>query len=308
MERNDRWRGDREDLAAFAGAFVTLQGDDAPPTQAQMRTMTDFVATLRYPPNPLRNLDGSVKNEVLPNGGNPSVGEALFTGPNLDGNRTCNACHALPTGTNTFINGPRTGEQQTFKVAQLRNAYEKTGFDLTSLDNNRGFGFLHDGTEPSVFHFLHRSVFNGFLPGPPGDQQRRDLEAFVFSLGTDTPPAVGTQVTVDATNKTDPQVLQLLNGMINLANGGQIGMVVKGLIGGQQRGAYYAGGGNFQLDRAAEILTSNQILAQAGAGGELTATAVVLGTEVRIGVDRDEDGKLDRDEIDAGTDPADPNS
>jgi hypothetical protein len=35
---------------------------------------------------------------------------------------------------------------------------------------------------------------------------------------------------------------------------------------------------------------------------------VPSGSEVRIGVDRDEDGIFDRDELDDGTDPADPNS
>jgi hypothetical protein len=32
------------------------------------------------------------------------------------------------------------------------------------------------------------------------------------------------------------------------------------------------------------------------------------GSGVRAGIDRDRDGKLDRDELDAGTDPADPAS
>ena len=39
-------------------------------------------------------------------------------------------------------------------------------------------------------------------------------------------------------------------------------------------------------------------------GFELTFTAVPLGTELRLGVDRDGDGFLDRDELDAGSDPA----
>jgi len=44
----------------------------------------------------------------------------------------------------------------------------------------------------------------------------------------------------------------------------------------------------------------------AGPGAELTFTAVPSGSEVRIGVDRDEDGFFDRDELDAGSNPADP--
>jgi hypothetical protein len=43
-------------------------------------------------------------------------------------------------------------------------------------------------------------------------------------------------------------------------------------------------------------------------GSELTFTVVRLGSETRIGIDRDSDGALDRDELDAGTDPADATS
>ena len=42
------------------------------------------------------------------------------------------------------------------------------------------------------------------------------------------------------------------------------------------------------------------------AGQALTYTAVPPGGSLRAGVDRDEDGYFDRDEIDAGSDPADP--
>ena len=59
----------------------------------------------------------------------------------------CANCHALPTGTNTGILRPifAGGITQNFKVAQLRNMYEKTGFDILG-DSHRGFGFLHDGS------------------------------------------------------------------------------------------------------------------------------------------------------------------
>jgi hypothetical protein len=43
-------------------------------------------------------------------------------------------------------------------------------------------------------------------------------------------------------------------------------------------------------------------------GGELTYTCTPPGSGVRIGIDRDEDGFLDGDEEDAGSDPADPTS
>ena len=40
----------------------------------------------------------------------------------------------------------------------------------------------------------------------------------------------------------------------------------------------------------------------------ITVTVVPKGTEQRAGVDRDSDGFFDRDELDAGSDPADPES
>ncbi len=43
-------------------------------------------------------------------------------------------------------------------------------------------------------------------------------------------------------------------------------------------------------------------------GGELTFTCTPPGSGVRVGIDRDEDGFLDGDEMDAGSDPADPAS
>jgi len=93
-----------------------------------------------------------------------------------------------------------------------------------------------------------------------------------------------------------------------VAAGGNAGLVVKGVVAGEHRGYYRLGDGSFQSDRAAEIHDEQTMLAFAGAGQELTFTLVpTLGGE-RIGVDRDEDGFFDRDELDAGSNPADPAS
>jgi len=303
------WRGDKEDLAAFSPAFVGLMGRETEPTASQMQDFEDFVATLRFPPNPFRNLDNTVPNTIFPNGGNPSEGEFLFHNAEIaGGSLTCNECHAVPTGTNgQIVAADELQEAQGMKVAQLRNMYEKTGFDELSSNNNRGFGYIHDGSTDNLFNFLKRPVFQ-FPPGPTGDQQRRDIEAFMFVFSTDVHTAVGLQVTANADNLGDPGLLGTLQGMIALANTEEVGMVVKGLMGGLQRGAYYSGGGVFQSDRASETIAAEDLLAMAGEDAELTATVVPFESRIRIGVDRDEDGKFDRDELDAGTDPADPAS
>src|SRR4029077_777323 len=87
-------------------------------------------------------------------------------------------------------------------------------------------------------------------------------------------------------------------------------LVVKGTISGLQRGAVRLASGEFSTGRASEaLLTDAQVRALANtAVQELTYTCVPPGNGTRIGVDRDEDGFLDRTEIDAGSDPADPAS
>ena len=83
---------------------------------------------------------------------------------------------------------------------------------------------------------------------------------------------------------------------------------MKGLVNNEHRGYAFIGSGSYQSDRAAEIVDEAALLSLPGAGAELTFTLVPLGSETRIGIDRDEDGFFDRDELDAGSNPADPGS
>jgi DNA-binding beta-propeller fold protein YncE len=87
-------------------------------------------------------------------------------------------------------------------------------------------------------------------------------------------------------------------------------LVVKGTLAGQARGWRYRPGMlDFQSDRATDApLSEAQLRALATAGQELTFTCVPPGSGVRVGIDRDEDGFFDRDELDGGSDPADPGS
>ena len=85
---------------------------------------------------------------------------------------------------------------------------------------------------------------------------------------------------------------------------------MKGTIAGEQRGAVRLASGQFRTDRGERGAAHRRPDARAGrrAGQELTYTCVPPGSGTRIGVDRDEDGFFDRDELDAGSDPADPAS
>jgi hypothetical protein len=87
--------------------------------------------------------------------------------------------------------------------------------------------------------------------------------------------------------------------MIALAQANKVGLVVKGVVNGEQRGFVYQGvGALFQSDRAGQTYIPAALLALAQAGGELTYTVVPKGTETRIGIDRDENGVFDRDQLD----------
>jgi YVTN family beta-propeller protein len=55
------WRGDRDGLEEFNGAFLGLQGDDANLTPAEMQEFEDFLATIAFPPNPFRNFDNRAR-------------------------------------------------------------------------------------------------------------------------------------------------------------------------------------------------------------------------------------------------------
>ncbi|HTD85962.1 MAG TPA: hypothetical protein VK850_05250, partial [Candidatus Binatia bacterium] len=64
----------------------------------------------------------------------------------------------------------------------------------------------------------------------------------------------------------------------------------------------------FQSDRRSETISPDDLRGLAVAGNELTYTIVPEGSGTRIGIDRDEDGFLDRDELDFPSDAANPAS
>jgi len=317
------WRGDRsgannpggdaldEDAGfkRFIVAFDGLLGRGGPITDADMQRFTDFILQVTYPPNPNRALDNSETPDQ-------QAGEDLYRGRLTDLVRNCIGCHSLGLG---FF-GTRglmsiEGEPQEFKIPHLRNAYQKVGMfgmpkvpffrdgDATSLGPQvRGFGFLHDGSVDTLFRFHGANVFG------VNDTERAQLEQFVLAFDSNLAPIVGQQITLTGSNAAT--VAGRIDLLIARAAAGECEVVVKGNLGGQQRGWFRQSSGMFRSDRASELLLSDASLrAQAAsAGQERTYTCVPPGSGQRIGVDRDEDGFFDRDELDAGSDPADPAS
>ena len=103
------------------------------------------------------------------------------------------------------------------KVPHLRNAYTKVGmFGFPGMpffttpdtgntgDQIRGFGFLHDGSIDTMFHFFSAVLFAptpevGF-PAATYEQTRRDAENFMLAFESDLAPIVGQQITLTRTN------------------------------------------------------------------------------------------------------------
>ncbi len=333
------WRGDRsggndpggdaldEDAAfkKFNVAFPGLLGRDSELTTDEMQAFTDFILQVHYPPNPIRAIDNSL-TAAQANGH-----DFFFNSNPSDGARPCDGCHRLDPEQGFF--GSRglmsvENETQFFKIAHLRNLYQKVGmFGMIDVpffnalntgaqgDQIRGFGFLHDGSVDSVFRFLNATVFNrsgtnpgGFAPGATGVQERRDMEAFMLAFDSNLAPIVGQQITLDDTNAAI--VDARIDVLVARADVGECDLIVKGPIAGEPRGWVRLADGTFQSDREAEGALSDAALRALAAtpGQPLTYTCVPPGAGTRLGIDRDRDLMLDSDELLAGSDPADAGS
>ncbi|MBI4851004.1 MAG: hypothetical protein HY819_04165 [Acidobacteria bacterium] len=295
------WRGDREKLKNFDGAFTSLLGGKRKPTEAEMAKFEAFIKTLTYPPNPLQNPDRTFPNPST--GGSPARGERIFLQDRTDrGALSCNFCHvAFPSGTGTnglivpgqvllMANG--RPEPQPLKIPQLRGMYQKTGYLREPGKQLSGYGFAHDGVFDTLLNFLKtiNFTFNN-------DQERKDVEAYVLALDTGTAPSVGLQVTVNESNKTLNSTLQTIMLLMSQTDKANSELVVKGVFQGRARGFLYIGNGMFQTDRSGEAPLSLQTLIQAvSKGNELTFTGAPVGNGRRIAIDHNDNGKLDGDE------------
>ncbi len=332
------WRGDRtggtfpgdpraldEPLAfeAFNVAFAGLLGrDEGALADEDMTAFARFVLEVALPPNPIRGLD----NRLTP--AQARGRDIYFNRFPTDVIAACNGCHTLDASQGFFgTNGQTTfeNEPQEFKVPHLRNAYQKVGMfgmpDVSFIeiplasrqhqgDQVRGFGFLHDGSIATVDDFLHATVFS------LSDGDRFDLEQFILAFDTTFAPIVGQQVTLSAANaavagpRIDLMIARARTNFILAEDPAakECDLVLKGINGGEARGYLLrAASGQFQSDRSAQpLLTDAQLRALVRADGqEQTYTCAPPGEGVRMALDRDGDGFFDRDELDAGSDPAD---
>jgi YVTN family beta-propeller protein len=303
------WRGDRAALTSFNPAFVSLLGGTRQLNVQEMSDFGAFVRSLTYPPNPNEKLNRKPSDFG-------AAGFNDFNTRRLDASTlTCIQCHALTvfstpggggtitgTGTNSIIiPGILLQETQDFKVPQLRGLYQKMGMSRTAGEQLSGFGFIHDGTNDSIFDFLKTAVFT-FPDSDPilADAMRRDIEKFLLELDTGTAPAVGTQVTLNAENSINkhPEAFPAsFSALRDQAAAGNCDLVVHGIYGGAPRSFLRLADGTYQPDSLSEApVTQTALLNAVDAGAELTFMGVVPGTGRRMSIDRDSNGVLNDDE------------
>jgi DNA-binding beta-propeller fold protein YncE len=318
----------------FRVGFTDLLGRSTEIPEADLAAFGDFILKVTYPPNPIRNLDNSLTPDQ-------QAGRDFFVDPHIvDFTNACVDCHALDRRGNPDSDAPgffgTRGflafelDTQVTKVPHLRNAYQKVGmFGMAATnfvnpgdndfkgDQVRGFGFLHDGSADTAFRFIDMSGFNqiptvnpgGFPPGPAGIVLRRQVEAFVLAFDSNMFPIVGQQITLTASNGA--AAAPRIDLLIARADAGECDLVVKGQVRGREIGFLYLGARRFAGDRKAVPPVPDAVLRlipSLTSGAELTYTCVPPGSGRRIAIDRDGDGQLDGDELDAGSDPSDAES
>jgi hypothetical protein len=331
------WRGDRtggndsggsafDDNAAFLKfqpAFVGLLGAANTVSNSQMQAFADFILQVTYPPNPVRALDNSLNSDQ-------AAGKAFMTGSRRSDGApigdtlgfNCVGCHTLDPSQGYFGTAGRASfenEPQIMKIPHFRNAYQKVGmFGAAAVpavligDNGhkgnqiRGFGFLHDGSNDTLFRFFRANVFSGLPPsfigtGFTSDTQRRQVVEFVMATDSNLAPIVGQQVTLDNTNSAvaGPRISLLIaraNAAYPVADypgARECDLVVKGVVAGKAKG-WTLSGSSFVPDDGGAALTDAQLRALAATAGQsLTYTCAPPGSGARVGLDRDEDGRYD---------------
>ncbi|HVF34444.1 MAG TPA: hypothetical protein VND91_03915, partial [Candidatus Saccharimonadia bacterium] len=268
-------------------------------------------------------------------------GLQLYSRGLLDSPFQCASCHTLPTG--MAANGPLfialanfssggmpiatgpNGENHlgivsvdgstnvSIKVPHLRNQHEKVGFELGRTDSTAGFGFLHDGSVDSLASFLSARAFS-----VGSDQDVADLVALMMAftgsdfgnanplLGGPAPPSRDTHAGVGAQVHFAGGAIPLrVAQSLAIARTGAVDLVVRS---GSAGYAFDRASDTFLRADAAPALPVAALQALASSESPQTWTLVPAGLALRLGIDRDGDGKRDAEELRQGSNPADASS
>ncbi|MEM7388036.1 MAG: hypothetical protein AAF514_24135, partial [Verrucomicrobiota bacterium] len=199
--------------------------------------------------------------------------------------------------------------QKPFKVVQLRNLFDKTGFSTQSNRSLSGFGFTHDGSVDTLERFVSLGMFD-----VRSDQEVADLVSTLITFtGNDASPpersgwmtqtpspeghsAVGTQITLHSGAESDARnTVTLAFQLTGMAAAENIDLIAQTNVNGEPRGFLLTKPNHFKSDREGESVTTNHLLTSVTE--PVTFTVVKEGTGRRIALDRDRDSLLDNDEI-----------
>lgn len=322
------WRGDRTGgndpssgdpldemvaFKAFNAAFGGLLGrNEGPLSEEEMQAFTNFVLQITYPPNPLRQLDNSLRPEEQ------RGREIFFRSPVTDA-QSCNKCHNNDPIAGRFGSSGlsrKAGQTQDFKIPHLRNLYQKVGmfgmadtpFILTGTDHRhtgpqvRGFGFLHDGSIDTLPRFLSAIVFEGFERFANPQRVREEVAAFLLVFDSNLAPIVGQQVTVtpdnfDAAKEKAAPLFDHANTSYQTPDepsGNECDLIAKGFVGNRIRGWVWAPSQRLFTSDTGESNSASDLLALARADYQaITLTCTPPGSGRRMGIDHDLDGILD---------------
>jgi DNA-binding beta-propeller fold protein YncE len=314
-----------EDLAFrnFIVAFEGLIGMEGTVTPAEMQKFTDFALGLMLPPNPIANLDGTQTADQ-------AAGENIYFNVGTDvivdgvGTVPCNGCHTLNEAQGFFgADGRQSNEglPQRAKIPHTRNAYQKVGmFGFPGQANPgeqiRGFGYLHDGSVPTLFDFFELGTAFSMTPA-----ESRQMEQFILAFPTDLAPVVGQQVTIgpgspgSCTNANCNSCLpaetacQDVSTRINLFQtraaasfssfvlGGTVTeceVIAKTVEAGGTRGYLRQAGGSYLPDDGGPAIGEAVLRAKAGTAAQnIQYLCAPPGSGERMGIDRDLDAVLD---------------
>lgn len=180
------WRGDKDGIEEFAGAFTGLQGRDTelsttivpPRTSSDMQEFEDFVASIFFPPNPLRPLDNTLPGGPDADGGvNPNLDMTGFFSAPPNGNPTLSDAGTpietvVATGGDAwngfflYVHERGDGSDGTLNVNGFRNGFFRC-VDCHTLPMGAGpTQFLNDGDIPGMVPFDN---FTEIIAGPNGE-------------------------------------------------------------------------------------------------------------------------------------------
>ena len=154
--------------------------------------------------------------------------------------------------------------------------------------------------------FFQGQVFRFNPDDGLNDIFRKNVIKFMMVMDSEMAPIVGQQITLTASNAAtvSTRIDLLRTQAMVVSPRAECDLIVKGVIDGINRSYLMQSDGSYQSDKASETLTDLALRDLVNTSAQtLTFTCVPPGSGNWMGIDHDEDGTYDRDEIDAGTDP-----